>query len=91
MKYEIIGSCDCGACGPDHKDCNFLLSTLCQIDGIKDPNYMNNGCENCPKFKMACQETCNYCPSTSGQQTTATSKTTHQNTIATTTQARGKN
>ena len=92
LKLEsiIIGSCDCGVCSPDHKDCDFLLSTLCKIDGIKDPNYMNNGCKNCPNFKTVCQETCNYCPSTSGEQTTTTLTTTRQTSVATATQATGK-
>ena len=90
MESIIIGSCDCGVCSPDHKDCDFLLSTLCKIDGIKDPNYMNNGYKNCPNFKTVCQETCNYCPSTSGEQTTTTLTTTRQTSVATATQATGK-
>ena len=85
----IIGSCECGFCGPDHKDCDFLLSTQCKNNGIRDPNYMRNGCKNCPNFRVLCPETCNYCPSTSAQQTTSSLTTTRQSTTATTTDAKG--
>ena len=56
-------SCSCGICGYESPDCSYYLSNLCKDKrGEKDPNYLSNGCINCPNFRQTCGESCNYCP-----------------------------